>query len=106
MMTKQKQNNKSRRLFIWIGMAMFVLMPIPLMIVYNEASDFVFKNYDFSTKSPGDIVVSYFNLPLFLLEVISVLILLFVLVAILVMYAKLGAGIFKDERYIGNEVKK
>jgi lipopolysaccharide/colanic/teichoic acid biosynthesis glycosyltransferase len=102
MITKQKQNKAIR----WIAIAMFILMPFPLLVVYNQASDFVFKNYDFSTKLPSEIVRTYFYLPMFLLELISVFVLLFVLVAILVMYAKLGAGIFKDETYVGSGVKK
>jgi hypothetical protein len=73
-----------------------ICVPAILWILYDMAFQFVFRNYDFSTKIPAAIVVTYFNLPIFLVGVLLTMALLFGILAMVYLYIKFGSQIFEE----------
>jgi hypothetical protein len=81
-------------------------VPAFLAIMYETAFRFVFRNYDFTTKIPAEIVVTYFNLPIFLGELLLTILLLFGILAMMYVYVKFGVNALDDNSIVGKKVKK
>jgi hypothetical protein len=81
-------------------------VPVFLAILYEASFRFVFRNFDFTTKIPAEIVVTYFNLPLFLGEILLTIILLLGILVMICAYVKFGVDALDDNSIVGKKVKK